>query len=295
MHSAETGLADPSAAMGLLWARRGLRYWQSVFRSVLEGRSGLNESAWTGSAGDEGARSGGVASGYRDAMAAYEETIGPFNGWGARACCCVHLPGAASAYWSLLPCLPSRCLAGCCWLPTASLVGPTDRVSAPNQRVCRSDPQHVHCRGPGDARLVCDRPKACAFPQGAPGGHGGVDDGAGECARPNGGHAPPARPGGPSQELVTLGVDGLGTQSRHRTAGLAARGRAIVSVLLAHLHLGGQAIVSLLLARGTSEPGGKSCHGTCGSCASTKRGPRQRGHTNAPHDKHTCGDGVAGK
>ena len=30
------GLADPSAAMGLLWARRGLQYWICLFRPLLE-------------------------------------------------------------------------------------------------------------------------------------------------------------------------------------------------------------------------------------------------------------------
>ena len=43
MHSrmATSGLADPSAAMGLLWARRGLRYWLVLFRPLLDGTGGL--------------------------------------------------------------------------------------------------------------------------------------------------------------------------------------------------------------------------------------------------------------
>ena len=34
LHSAEAGLADPSAAVGLLWVRRGFEYWLSLFRPI---------------------------------------------------------------------------------------------------------------------------------------------------------------------------------------------------------------------------------------------------------------------
>jgi hypothetical protein len=63
MHSRmrASGLADPSAAMGLLWARRGLQYWIVLFRPLLDGTGG--------------------PPGYHEAMAAYEQTIGPYNGW----------------------------------------------------------------------------------------------------------------------------------------------------------------------------------------------------------------------
>ena len=65
MHSRmdTSGLADPSAAMGLLWARRGLRYWVVLFEPL---RDGTGDAAVVG---------------YDEAMRAYDETIGPFNGW----------------------------------------------------------------------------------------------------------------------------------------------------------------------------------------------------------------------
>jgi len=36
MHQPGGLLADPSAAMGLLWARRGLEFWIHVFKAKLE-------------------------------------------------------------------------------------------------------------------------------------------------------------------------------------------------------------------------------------------------------------------
>mmetsp|Transcript_23137 Transcript_23137/g.46290 ORF Transcript_23137/g.46290 Transcript_23137/m.46290 type:complete len:294 (-) Transcript_23137:143-1024(-) len=79
MHSAETGLADPSAAMGLLWARRGLLYWIALFKPVLAGQN-VTEEAWT----NPGKYSGRRGSGYNLSMAAYEESLAPFNGWVTR-------------------------------------------------------------------------------------------------------------------------------------------------------------------------------------------------------------------
>ena len=73
MHQSGGVLSDPSAAMGLLWARRGLLFWIFLFRKELEKGSRpptpsnvLNEPS----------------SNY--AIAAYEESLGPFNGWVTR-------------------------------------------------------------------------------------------------------------------------------------------------------------------------------------------------------------------
>lgn len=95
LHSAETGLADPSAAMGLLWARRGLSYWIALFRPIREWQApAASWSAFTDSAADAPAavhgspatekRAAGAASGYHVSMRAYEETLGRFAGWVSR-------------------------------------------------------------------------------------------------------------------------------------------------------------------------------------------------------------------
>ena len=60
MHQPVGLLADPSAAMGLLWARRGLLFWVSLFRQQAP-KEGL-----------------AVAS---DVLAAYEEALAPYFGW----------------------------------------------------------------------------------------------------------------------------------------------------------------------------------------------------------------------
>jgi hypothetical protein len=59
------GLADPSAAMGLLWARRGLQYWICLFRPLLE-------------AGLDG-RTARLPN-HEDAKAAHGESLGPYTG-----------------------------------------------------------------------------------------------------------------------------------------------------------------------------------------------------------------------
>lgn len=98
MHSQKTSssrrVADPSAAMGLLWARRGLQYWLCLFRPFLEGTVGPAATAWDGQRRTAAAR----RSGYKEALRAYEETFGPYHGWGAlaRALCSRH-PHPATA------------------------------------------------------------------------------------------------------------------------------------------------------------------------------------------------------
>ena len=123
LHSAEAGLADPSATVGLLWVRRGFEYWLSLFRpickwgddevapswaelrSVGNGRSSVGSCSSPGAAaaGDGVARArpawcptaqtgsvvgsaGGVgtANGYAESMRAYDETISKWHGWVVR-------------------------------------------------------------------------------------------------------------------------------------------------------------------------------------------------------------------
>ena len=64
-HSADLGVSDPSAAMGLLWARRGLHYWLMLFSSVIE--EAEKDRFVTGS-------------GVPAALAAYTKTLEPHQG-----------------------------------------------------------------------------------------------------------------------------------------------------------------------------------------------------------------------
>merc|ERR1740115_607976 len=67
MHQAGGVLSDPSAAMGLLWARRGLMYWVHVFRDRQDGPS------------EE-------PGGFRRSFAkAYKTVMEPVNGWVAKS------------------------------------------------------------------------------------------------------------------------------------------------------------------------------------------------------------------
>ena len=74
MHQAGGLLTDPSAAMGLLWARRGLFFWIHLFASHLDDDPHL----------PVGGSSTPADSGYTDSVRAYEASLGPFNGWVSR-------------------------------------------------------------------------------------------------------------------------------------------------------------------------------------------------------------------
>ena len=76
-HSADAGLYDSSAAVGLLWARRGLRYWLAAFAPLIAfGVDDVCGDAWgSGEAGPK------AQSGYDTAMAAYAASLQPFNGF----------------------------------------------------------------------------------------------------------------------------------------------------------------------------------------------------------------------
>ena len=76
-HSADAGLCDPSAAVGLLWARRGLRYWLAAFAPLIDfGVDDVCGDAWgSGEAGPK------AQSGYDSAMAAYAASFQQFNGF----------------------------------------------------------------------------------------------------------------------------------------------------------------------------------------------------------------------
>lgn len=112
MHAAGGVIADPSAAMGLLWARRGLSFWQALFRPHLRS-GGVSSDGSEGSDADFPLASAGAPPpatprgrgtpsppgkstslfgalenrgmvskrGYEAAMQAYDETMGPYNGW----------------------------------------------------------------------------------------------------------------------------------------------------------------------------------------------------------------------
>jgi hypothetical protein len=80
-HSAAKGLSDPSAAMGLLWARRGLRYWVALFRPVIDGTGGPPAEAWSVPAAN---RAGAADGGFAAATKAFEESMAPHMGWVTR-------------------------------------------------------------------------------------------------------------------------------------------------------------------------------------------------------------------
>lgn len=62
MHGRGGAIADPSAAMGLLWTRRGLAFWLDVFQQHAKKSGGLRAQM----------------------SAAYERTLAPFHGWVSR-------------------------------------------------------------------------------------------------------------------------------------------------------------------------------------------------------------------
>lgn len=74
MHQPGGVLSDPSAAMGLLWARRGLLFWVCLFRKHKDqDDKEAPPSTPTGS-----------NSYHNNVIAAYEEALAPFNGWVTR-------------------------------------------------------------------------------------------------------------------------------------------------------------------------------------------------------------------
>ena len=72
IHKAGGVLADPSAAMGLLWVRRGLQFWARVFE--LEAKRLMASGCEWGEAGTL----------LRQTNMAYEDEISEFHGWVAR-------------------------------------------------------------------------------------------------------------------------------------------------------------------------------------------------------------------
>ena len=72
IHRSNGMLADPSAAMGLLWIRRGLEFWVRLFRNELER---LRER------GSIDAEPGDLA---KQTARAYDQTVAPFHGWVSR-------------------------------------------------------------------------------------------------------------------------------------------------------------------------------------------------------------------
>ncbi|KAL1516061.1 hypothetical protein AB1Y20_002673 [Prymnesium parvum] len=74
MHQPGGILLDQSAAMGLLWARRGLMFWVCLFRRHLD-------QAASGPATPTGSQ---TPSSHATVIAAYEESLAPFNGWVTR-------------------------------------------------------------------------------------------------------------------------------------------------------------------------------------------------------------------
>jgi len=87
MHQPGGLIVDPSAAMGLLWARRGLAFWIHIFRDLLaqyEARQG-----GAGGPPDGPARSGSSSPRERAEVPTlkevvekgYANSLGPFNGW----------------------------------------------------------------------------------------------------------------------------------------------------------------------------------------------------------------------
>jgi len=74
-------LQDPSAAMGVMWARRGLVFWEALFRPHCLAGEDLrtpDSRPRTPTSDDM------VGTGSSGAMAAYEEALAPFNGWVTR-------------------------------------------------------------------------------------------------------------------------------------------------------------------------------------------------------------------
>ncbi|KAL3921372.1 MAG: hypothetical protein SGPRY_004926, partial [Prymnesium sp.] len=73
MHQPGGILADPSAAMGMLWARRGLMFWVCLFHKHMDN-------------GEKRLAAGGQPqlSLHTTVLNAYEEALAPFNGWVSR-------------------------------------------------------------------------------------------------------------------------------------------------------------------------------------------------------------------
>ena len=66
VHKPNAVLADPSAAMGLLWIRRGLQYWADVFEQQAEQLKKCPSK---------------TCSLTEQCAIAYKRTVGPFHGW----------------------------------------------------------------------------------------------------------------------------------------------------------------------------------------------------------------------
>lgn len=91
MHQPDGILGDPSAAMGLLWARRGLGFWLKFYRNrlqELEAEGADSDSGSTGRAtpppkdgGKEGVKEPGSGLFPEALQVAYSESLAQFNGW----------------------------------------------------------------------------------------------------------------------------------------------------------------------------------------------------------------------
>jgi|Transcript_453 hypothetical protein len=87
MHKEGAVLADPSSAMGLLWARRGLKFWGTVFDGLAECMESDSQVHVKKIAGQ-----------------AYDEVLRPFNGWMTRSSFSMainHMPDWESLYQRL--------------------------------------------------------------------------------------------------------------------------------------------------------------------------------------------------
>lgn len=74
MHKEGGVLADPSGAMGMLWARRGLLFWATAFEGLAESEEAAGPDAEPSSVPVK-----------KVAGAAYDEVLRQFNGWMTRS------------------------------------------------------------------------------------------------------------------------------------------------------------------------------------------------------------------
>ena len=93
MHKEGALLQDPSAAMGLLWARRGLGMWVHLFRERLDSGPARNSEGGTA---DTGAFK-------RSVEAAYNEVLLPFQGWLSSRAFALSALAVPAAFPSLAP------------------------------------------------------------------------------------------------------------------------------------------------------------------------------------------------
>ena len=81
-HTAATGLVDDSAAMGLLWSRRGLSYWIEMLTQIVENNGALAKEVFQPSKKKHHRRTS--SSGTKSALKAYEESLEAFNGYAGK-------------------------------------------------------------------------------------------------------------------------------------------------------------------------------------------------------------------